>query len=186
MAATLKQFQKISSIKDMAIYDTLTNVHNRRYFEERLKTETQKSFSANTPLSLVMVDIDHFKQVNDTFGHPDGDRVLCKIASLLKGSVRKDDTVARYGGEEFVLILPGAKLEVTSVIAERIRRLIETTTFEIEKGQIHISISIGISNLPVHPARSKEELIKMADHALYNAKKEGRNRVCIFTGFSPE
>jgi diguanylate cyclase (GGDEF)-like protein len=94
--------------------------------------------------------------------------------------------VARYGGEEFVLILPGAKLEVTSVIAERIRRLIETTTFEIEKGQIHISISIGISNLPVHPARSKEELIKMADHALYNAKKEGRNRVCIFTGFSPE
>jgi diguanylate cyclase (GGDEF)-like protein len=180
MAATLKQFQRISSIKDMAIYDTLTKVHNRRYFDEKLGTETQKSFSSKIPLSLVLVDIDHFKKVNDTFGHDAGDKVLSKISSLLKNSVRKDDTVARYGGEEFVLILPGAKLEVTSMIAERIRRLIETTPFEIEGGQIQITISIGISNLPAHPAKSKEELVKMADLALYRAKNEGRNRVCIF------
>jgi diguanylate cyclase (GGDEF)-like protein len=186
MAATLKQFQKISSIKEMAIYDTLTNVHNRRYFDERIGTEAQKSFSSNTPLSLILVDIDYFKKVNDTFGHDVGDKVLSKIASLLKGSVRKDDTVARYGGEEFVLILPGAKLEVTSMIAERIRRLIETTTFEIGGGQVHITISIGISNLPIHPARSKEELVKMADLALYRAKSEGRNRVCIFSEYSKE
>ena len=183
MAATLKQFQRISLIKDMAVYDTLTNVHNRRYFEERLGAETQKSFLSDTPLSLVMVDLDHFKKVNDTFGHTVGDKVLSKIASLLKNSVRKDDTVARYGGEEFVLILPGAKLEVTTMIAERIRRLVETTLFDFGDAQIHLTVSLGISNLPAHRARSKEELIKMADLALYHAKREGRNRVSIFMGY---
>jgi len=186
MTATLKHFQRFSSIKDMAIYDTLTNVHNRRYFDERIGAETQKSFLSGTPLSLVMVDIDYFKNVNDTYGHTEGDKVLCKIASLLKNSVRKDDTVARYGGEEFVLILPGAKLEVTSMIAERIRRLIETTLFEVGQTQIHLTISLGISNLPSHRARSEKELIKMADHALYNAKGGGRNRVCIFMGYPAE
>jgi diguanylate cyclase (GGDEF)-like protein len=186
MAVTLKQFQKFSSIKNMAVYDTLTNVHNRRYFDERIEAETQKSFLSSTPLSLVMVDIDYFKKVNDSFGHTEGDKALCKIATLLKNSVRKDDMVARYGGEEFVLVLPGAKLEVTSVIAERIRRLVETTLFEIGDAPIHLSISLGISNLPAHRARSKEELIKMADLALYHAKREGRNRVCIFTGYSSE
>ena len=186
MTATLKHFQRFSSIKDMAIYDTLTNVHNRRYFDERIGAETQKSFLSGTPLSLVMVDIDYFKNVNDTYGHTEGDKVLCKIASLLKNSVRKDDTVARYGGEEFVLILPGAKLEVTSMIAERIRRLVETTLFEVGQTQIHLTISLGISNLPSHRARSEEELIKMADHALYNAKRGGRNRVCIFMGYPAE
>jgi diguanylate cyclase (GGDEF)-like protein len=186
MAATLRHFQKLSSIKDMAIYDPLTNLHNRRHFEERLGAETQKSFLSSGPLSLIMVDIDYFKKVNDTFGHDAGDKVLWKVASLLKSSVRKDDTVARYGGEEFVLILPGAKLEVTAVIAERIRRLVETTLFDIGQGQINVTISIGISNLPAHRARSKEELIKMADQALYQAKRGGRNRVCIFAGYASE
>ncbi len=186
MAATLRHFQKLNSIKDMAIYDTLTNLHNRRHFEERLGAETQKSFLSNSPLSLIMVDIDHFKKVNDTYGHDAGDEVICTIASLLKNSVRKDDTVARYGGEEFVLILPGAKLEVTSIISERIRRLVETTLFDIGQSQINMTISIGISNLPANRARSKEELIKMADVALYNAKNGGRNRVCIFSGYSDE
>jgi diguanylate cyclase (GGDEF)-like protein len=186
MTAALKHFQMVSSIKDMAIYDTLTNVHNRRYFDERIGAETKKSFLSGTPLSLVMVDIDYFKNVNDTYGHTQGDKVLCKVASLLKSSVRKDDTVARYGGEEFVLILPGAKLEVVSIIAERIRRLVETTPFEVGQTQIHLTISLGISNLPSHRARSEEELVKMADHALYNAKRGGRNRVSIFAGHLTE
>ncbi|MFB3887197.1 MAG: diguanylate cyclase [Thermodesulfobacteriota bacterium] len=186
MAATLRHFQKLSSMKDMAIYDPLTNLHNRRHFEERLGAETQKSFLSSVPLSLIMVDIDYFKKVNDTFGHDAGDKVLWKVASLLKGSVRKDDTVARFGGEEFVLILPGAKLEVTAIIAERIRKLVETTLFDIGQRQINVTISIGISNLPAHRAKSKEELIKMADQALYQAKRGGRNRVCIFAGYSNE
>jgi diguanylate cyclase (GGDEF)-like protein len=119
--------------------------------------------------------------VNDTFGHAGGDQVLREIASLLKNSVRRqDDTVARYGGEEFVFVLPGAPLEAASTIAERIRQSIENNPFNIGQTQIHLTISLGISNFPTHPAKSKEELVKIADLALYEAKRGGRNRVCIF------
>jgi diguanylate cyclase (GGDEF)-like protein len=184
IAATLKHFQRFSSIKNIAIYDTLTGLHNRRYFEERLGVDAQKSFYSSTPLSLVMVDIDHFKKVNDTFGHTEGDQVLCKISSLLKTSVRKKDTVARYGGEEFILILPETGLGEASMIAERIRKLVESTPFEIANARINLTVSMGISNFPSHRAKSKEELVKMADQALYDAKRGGRNKVCIFTGKS--
>ena len=180
MAASLKHFQRFSSIKNMAIYDTLTQLYNRSYFEERLGIETQKSFYSGIPLSLVMIDIDHFKRVNDTFGHPEGDKVLCEIASLLKNSIRKQDMVARYGGEEFVLILPGAALEESTMIAERIRRLAEKTKVQIGKVQLNLTMSLGISNFPMHRPKSKEELVRMADLALYEAKRGGRNRVCIF------
>jgi diguanylate cyclase (GGDEF)-like protein len=183
MAATLKHFQRFSSIQSMAIYDTLTGLYNRRSFEERLGIETQKSFYGSTPVSLVMVDIDLFKKVNDTFGHLEGDKVLCEIASLLKTSVRKKDTVARYGGEEFVLILSGAGLEESAMIAERIRRLVENTPVQMAQAQINLTVSLGISNFPIHRPQSKEELVKMADLALYEAKRGGRNKVCIF---SPE
>lgn len=181
MAATLKHFQRLSSVKTMAIYDTLTTLYNRRYLEERLIMETQKAFYGGSSLSLVMVDIDHFKKVNDTFGHTAGDYVLKEIASLLKASVRKKDTVARYGGEEFVLILPEAGLEETTVIAERIRKTVENTSFDVGQARLNLTISLGISNFPDHPARSKEDLVRMADQALYDAKKGGRNRVCIFS-----
>jgi diguanylate cyclase (GGDEF)-like protein len=186
MAATLKHFQRFSSIKNIAIYDTLTGLYNRRYFEERLGVDTQKAFYGGSPLSLVMVDIDLFKKVNDTFGHTEGDQVLCQISSLLKSSVRKKDTVARYGGEEFILILPETGLEGSFVIAERIRRLVESTPFEVGGAQVSLTLSMGISNFPSHRAKSKEELVKMADQALYDAKRGGRNKVCIFTGKSSQ
>ncbi len=182
MAASLRHIQRFSTVKKEAIYDTLTNLFNRRHFEEQLSAETQKAFESKSNLSVIMVDIDHFKKVNDTFGHDGGDKVLREIASLLKNSVRKYDTVARYGGEEFVLLLPGAPLEPTSMVAERIRRLVERTPFDVGKTQIRITISLGISNFPVHRIKSKEELVKMADLALYEAKMGGRNRVCIFKG----
>ena len=183
MAATLKQFQRFSSVKKEAIYDTLTGLVNRRYFEERLSIETQKAFPASSDLSVIMVDIDHFKKVNDTYGHAGGDEVLREIASLLKNSVRKqEDMVARYGGEEFVLVLPEVSLEVASTIAERIRRSVENTPIDIGETQAHLTISLGVSSFPTHRATSKEELVKMADLALYDAKRGGRNRVCIFTG----
>jgi len=180
MAATLKHFQRFRSIKNIAIYDTLTDLYNRRYFEERLGLEGQKAFSGSTSLSLVMVDIDHFKRVNDTFGHTEGDRVLKEISSILKASVRKKDTVARYGGEEFILILPEANLEDSYQIAERIRRLVENAPFEIGNVRLTLTVSLGISNFPTHQPESKEDLIEMADQALYDAKRSGRNRVCIF------
>jgi diguanylate cyclase (GGDEF)-like protein len=181
IAATLKQFERFSSVKKEAIYDTLTSLFNRRYLEEKLAVDAQKAFRSGSYLSIIMVDIDHFKRVNDTFGHAGGDKVLREIASLLKNAVRRqDDTVARYGGEEFVLVLPGAPLEATSTIAERIRQTVANTPIDIGQSQIHLTISLGISNFPIHRARSKEELVKMADLALYEAKREGRNRVCIF------
>ena len=180
MAATLKHFQRFSSIKNIALYDTLTNLYNRRYFDERLGLVTQKSFYEGVALSLVMIDIDHFKKVNETFGHTEGDKVLREVAGLLRNSVRKKDTVARYGGEEFILILPEAGLEESSMIAERIRRLVESTPFEVNRAHMNLTVSLGISNFPSHRARSKEELVKMADQALYDAKRGGRNRVCIY------
>lgn len=180
MAAGLKHFQRFSSVKNMATYDTLTGLYNRRSFEERLEVEAQQSFRSGLPLSLVMVDIDHFKKVNDTLGHTEGDQVLCKISSLLKNSVRRKDTVARYGGEEFILILPEAGLQQSFVIAERIRQLVENTVFEVGRAQVNLTLSMGISNFPSHRVKSKEELIEMADQALYDAKRGGRNKVCIF------
>jgi diguanylate cyclase (GGDEF)-like protein len=181
MATTLKHFQRFSSVKKEAIYDTLTSLFNRRYFEEKLAVDAQKAFHNSSNLSIIIVDIDHFKKVNDTFGHAAGDKVLYEIASLLKNSVRRqDDTVARYGGEEFVLVLPGVRLEATSMIAERIRQAVANTPIDIGQSQIHLTISLGISNFPIHRAKSKEELVKMADLALYEAKRGGRNRVCIF------
>jgi diguanylate cyclase (GGDEF)-like protein len=180
MAASLRHIQRFSTVKKEAIYDTLTNLFNRRHFEERLSAETQKAFGSESNLSMIMVDIDHFKKVNDTFGHDGGDKVLREIASLLKNSVRQHDTVARYGGEEFVLLLPGAPLDPTNMVAERIRRLVENTPFDMGQTKIRITISLGISNFPIHRMKSKEELVKMADLALYEAKRGGRNRVCIF------
>jgi diguanylate cyclase len=127
-----------------------------------------------------MVDIDHFKKVNDTFGHTEGDQVLIKIASLLKNSIRKKDTVARYGGEEFILMLPEAGVAEAYRIAERIRRLVESTLFDLGKARLNLTVSLGISNFPQHGARSKEELVQMADQALYEAKRGGRNQVSIY------
>ena len=119
-----------------------------------------------------MMDIDHFKKVNDTFGHTEGDQVLCKISSLLKSSVRKKDTVARYGGEEFILrSYQRRDWERPPMIAERIRKLVESTLFEIANARINLTVSMGISNFPSHRAKSKEELVKMADQALYDAKE---------------
>jgi diguanylate cyclase (GGDEF)-like protein len=184
MAATLQHLRRFSSVKSMATYDALTGLYNRRYFEERLKLETQRSFAYRIPLSLIMVDIDNFKKVNDTLGHPEGDIILRQIASLLTASVRKNDIVSRYGGEEFILILPEAGIEASSMIAERIRLSVESARFDVGKAQEHVTVSLGISSFPVHQANSDGELIKMADQALYEAKQKGRNRVCVF-GSSP-
>lgn len=185
ISSTLKHVQRFSSVKDMALYDTLTKLYNRRGFEERFAIEAQKAFYSGMPLSVVIVDIDHFKRVNDTFGHPEGDKVLCQIASVLKACVRKMDTVARYGGEEFILILPQAGLEESSGIAERIRRQVEQMRFDVGQAHIQLTVSLGISNFPDHRPRTKEDLIRMADIALYDAKRSGRNRVCVFIPRSP-
>jgi diguanylate cyclase (GGDEF)-like protein len=181
MALSMRQSQVMSSMKDMAIYDTLTHLYNRRHLDQVLEVELGNSILKKQPLSIIMVDIDHFKAVNDRYGHDEGDRALIHVASLLKESLRGHDTVARFGGEEFIVVLPKTIMKNAVVIAERIRRSIEATPLSGTDGKVNLTVSLGIAAIPAIWTESKEELIKCADKALYEAKDKGRNRVCFYT-----
>ena len=180
MASSLKHSQVFSSMKDMAIYDTLTNLYNRRYINQVLEAEFRDSSLKRQPLSIIMLDIDHFKAINDRYGHDKGDRALIHIASLLKESLRKHDIVARFGGEEFIVVLPKATMRDAVVIAERIRRSVEATPLSVGDEKVHFTVSLGIAAIPAIWPKSKEEFIKFADTALYEAKGKGRNKVCFY------
>jgi diguanylate cyclase (GGDEF)-like protein len=183
--SSMKASHVISSMKDMATYDTLTQLYNRGQLNQVLEAEFRKSLAEKQPLSIIMVDIDHFKTINDRYGHDEGDRVLIHVASLLKASLRKHDIVARFGGEEFVIILPKAIMKDAVVIAERIRRSVESTPLAVGKEKVHVTVSLGIAAIPAVWPESKEELIKFADTALYEAKGKGRNRVCFYVSTNP-
>ena len=164
----------LHKVNYMAITDALTGLFNRRRFHDVLISEYERAKRYSTPFSLVMVDIDHFKRVNDTFGHSVGDRVLKEVSAILKRSIREIDTASRYGGEEFILILPNTMKGNALVVAERMRMSIEQHTFhEIDRS---ITVSIGISGMPDEKAESDEKLVRCADFALYRAKQLGRNR----------
>jgi len=167
-------------LQDESVHDELTGVHNRRYFNRKINNEFIRAQRSNYPLSLLMLDIDHFKSINDTYGHQVGDLVLRKVAEVIKAIVRdKIDTVARYGGEEFAVILPmvnGGKGANASEIAERIRSEVEK--IKIETFDFGVTISIGLASFPKN-ASNLAELIYKADQALYRAKENGRNRVEI-------
>jgi diguanylate cyclase (GGDEF)-like protein len=165
----------------LATHDGLTNLFNHRQFQQLLKDEIIRSGRYGEPLALVIGDIDHFKKINDTYGHPFGDTVLKTVARLLDSSIRTGiDTAARYGGEEFALILVKTGEEQAFETAERIRRVLEGTPLAAHTGgEVRITMSFGISVLGVH-AKEGDDLIKKADKALYRAKGNGRNRVEIF------
>ncbi|MFZ3089148.1 MAG: diguanylate cyclase [Nitrospirota bacterium] len=163
---------------ELAAKDGLTGLANRRVFMEQLSTETSRSRRYNNTFSLLMLDIDHFKWVNDTYGHPAGDAVLRTLAAIFKGQIRQVDLAARYGGEEFAIILPETNIDGAKIVGERIRKVVANTAFLINHGkEIKITVSIGISCFP-ECAPSVELLIERADQALYTAKKTGRN--CVF------
>ena len=180
IASSMKHSQVFSSMKDMAIYDSLTHVYNRRHIDQVLEEEFRNSWSSKQPLSIIMIDIDHFKAINDQYGHDEGDKALLHIASLLKQSLRKHDIVARFGGEEFLVVLPKTIMKDALVIAERIRRSIEATPLSVGHKKVTLTVSLGIAAIPAIWPKSKEELTKCADTALYEAKGKGRNRVCIY------
>ena len=180
MASSMTHSQVISSMKDMAIYDTLTHLYNRRHLDQVLEEEFRNSKLSKQPVSIIMVDIDHFKPINDHYGHDEGDRALIHIASILKGSVRNYDIVSRFGGEEFLVILPKTMMKDAVVIAERIRRSVETTPLSVGDEKVYLTISLGVAAIPAIWPDSKEEFIKCADIALYEAKDKGRNRVCFY------
>src|ERR1035441_2951449 len=167
--------------RQMAITDRLTGLYNFGYFLERLKEERLRAERYHRLLSLVILDIDHFKKYNDSNGHPAGNEVLKKIAIILKQEAREVDIVARYGGEEMVVVLPETSRRRATELAERIRQRIHETMFERMQSQPlgKITISAGVATFPVD-ASNEDDLVKKADSSLYLAKSQGRNRVVAF------
>jgi two-component system, cell cycle response regulator len=163
---------------EMAITDALTGLFNRRYMETHLATLLEQAASRGKPLSVLILDIDYFKSINDSHGHDAGDDVLREFSVRIRKSIRNIDLACRYGGEEFVIVMPETDMSVAAMVAERIRRRIATEPFSIQNGarQLDVTISIGIAAL-AGPADSAAAVLKRADTALYRAKRDGRNRV---------
>lgn len=178
LALALKNAMLYHEMKQHADLDGLTLAHNRRHFDKRLKEEMERHARYSHPISLLMLDIDHFKVINDTYGHQAGDTVLKEIAALLRSSLRTTDYVARYGGEEFAVILPHTPEEQAGPLAERLRETVANYTFMHDTTRIPVTISIGFAALAATQDTSSGSILHDADMALYNAKGAGRNKVC--------
>ncbi len=173
---------KNKKLDNLANIDGLTEIYNHRYFQTVLDREIDRAIRHESHLSLLLIDIDHFKKFNDTYGHQVGDFILKEFAATVKGTLRKYDTLARYGGEEFVVILPETTVEEAVSVAEKIRATIEETTFSDKRGKYHVTASFGV--VGAKPALednfSKSDFIGKSDKALYEAKAKGRNRVEVY------
>ncbi|MCA1556106.1 MAG: sensor domain-containing diguanylate cyclase [Acidobacteria bacterium] len=174
VAIAVNHARLFTQMQQLALTDGLTGCVNRRSFEMQLERDLRMATRIRQPLSLIMLDIDHFKRVNDTYGHDAGDAALRFLADVLRDELRGVDTAARYGGEEFAVILPQAGLEGALIVAERLRSRLETTEVP---GIGHITASFGLATFPLH-ANTRDQLVNAADRALYEAKHAGRNRVC--------
>ena len=181
-AITINRANSYSKILQYATIDALTNLNNRRQFELRLGQEIATTKRQNNPLCAMMIDIDFFKKVNDTYGHASGDAVLRGVASIIKSALRESDIPSRYGGEEFAILLPYTHIQEAEIVGERLRKAVETSPITIndelsEIKTIKVTISMGIAEF--NNNETGEELFERADKALYTAKESGRNRVCI-------
>ena len=170
--------------------DALTDLHNRRYLERRLDEEVSRAIRYDQPLSCIFIDADHFKRVNDRYGHAAGDAVLREVALRIKECLRVSDIATRYGGEEFALLLPQTDAAMALHLAERIRQRIDGKTIDISSDkQIHITVSCGVNEMDSHQQESEEagqNLLSQADEALYQAKNQGRNRSVLATQAAPD
>jgi diguanylate cyclase (GGDEF)-like protein len=177
--ANARLYQKL---KDISITDELTAIYNYRYFRIRLKDEVFRSQRTGRPITLVILDVDHFKNYNDSLGHPAGDQVLKQIARILKMCARDSDVVARYGGEEFCVILPEVDIQGSRAFCERLRQNVEDYPFFNEEIQPYkkLTISLGAATYP-HDAKMINELLVRADNALYRAKNSGRNQFHVYS-----
>lgn len=173
-----------AQLKEQAIRDPLTGLFNRRYLDTIAKSEVARCAREEQPLCLMMMDIDHFKHVNDTYGHQGGDEVLKALAKLLSDSVRVSDVACRYGGEEFLLLLPNMPADIALLRAEQWRAAFEAITVHADGKEIKATLSIGISCYP-NDGSSVDDLTRSADVALYRAKAEGRNRVVMCRANAP-
>jgi diguanylate cyclase (GGDEF)-like protein len=173
--------RSLAKQEQLALTDALTSLHNRRFFEEVLRLEGERASRSGSSLAVIVIDLDHFKHVNDTFGHQAGDEVLRTAAVRLSSVVRGGDVLARYGGEEFVAVLPDTGAHTAGQVAERYRRAIGATPVIVgDRTSIRVTASVGVAVLPVHAATT-EELLQAADNALYIAKRLGRNQTRVGT-----
>ncbi len=177
LALALSNIKLRDTLKQQAIHDPLTGLFNRRYMEETLIREISRAKRYETPLGIIMIDIDHFRRFNNTFGHEAGDLVLRDLGKFLQSNIRKEDVACRYGGEEFTLILPGAPMDITEKRAETLRKLVQDLKIYYNgKPLDSITLSLGVASFPEHGATG-ETVLQAADAALYVAKRTGRNKV---------
>ena len=169
--------EKNRQLQEMANRDGLTGLYNHRYFHEQLSKDFLRAKRYHESLSCALLDIDHFKKFNDTYGHQTGDVVLSTLARVIEDSIRDSDLAARYGGEEFALILLHADGSVAFEVAERLRQMVENYEVQDKGKALHVTISVGIATFPHKEVHDSKELIECADKALYKAKGKGRNRV---------
>lgn len=169
--------QKNAELEQLVRVDALTGLHNRRSLEEQLRQEFLRSERYRAPATLAMVDVDHFKRVNDAFGHPVGDRALVAVAAALRDSARVQDVVARYGGEEFCILMPHTDAHGAALAAERHRAAVANLPPVAEPGPERLTVSIGLAAFPRPDVHGIEAWVRLADAALYRAKQGGRNRV---------
>ena len=177
------------ALEQLALHDPLTGLANRRKFQDRYQLECRRQGRAGLPLSLALVDVDHFKQVNDTWGHIVGDVCLKAVADLLVSQLRTTDLVARFGGEEFLVLLPDTNSREGVLVAEKLRRALEISVIDIgltAQPTLKITASFGVMTLLPTEKLSLEAAIERADHAVYAAKRGGRNQVCAAGSAVPE
>ncbi len=179
LAVALHNALEHEQLQRLAALDPLTGILNRRFGMIRLREEYSRSIRRGMPLAVLMFDIDHFKQVNDTYGHVAGDRVLRNISTMIRQGIREGDILLRYGGEEFMVILPGASKADAYTIAERVRHIIRENKTTYGENQISVTISIGLDSMPESSIASEQDLITNADEALYRSKNSGRDKVTI-------
>ncbi len=171
--------QKLRFALEYSAQDALTGLYNRRYFERRIREESEHARRHKRPFSIILVDLDHFKLVNDRYGHEEGDRVLCHVAELFSTSLREDDIVCRFGGEEFVILLRATPAPAARLVANRVRESLEWAAIPLgpKDDAGHLTLSAGISSADDRNNFDLENLIDRADKALYRAKRAGRNRI---------
>ncbi|HZL18042.1 MAG TPA: GGDEF domain-containing protein [Polyangia bacterium] len=172
-----EMFQR--QMSESALRDGLTHAFNKRYFNERIDSEFQYANRHRTPLSLVFIDIDHFKRINDVHGHQAGDAVLTQLATLLMSMLSEEEVFARYGGEEFAIVARGSTLEVGAALSEKIRAAVAGHSFGHDGAAIPVTVSVGVAAAPAAGIASAAELVARADETMYAAKRSGRNRVCV-------
>ena len=167
-------------LKDLSSKDGLTGVYNHRYFQEEIKRQFAIAKRNETDLCLLLIDIDHFKKINDNYGHSFGDLILKELTHTISKVIRESDFFARYGGEEFVILLPTTGIKGGNILAETIRAKIKNTEFSDKNNSIKITVSIGIDSISNSDSKSPSIIFEHADKAMYKAKEMGRNKVCIF------